>query len=250
MSMFDRTLVILSTAALITALGPRDSARAQIPDKFENLKVLPKDISKRELVSIMRSFSGALGQRCSFCHVGEAESSLDTYDFKSDEKQEKITARAMMKMVSAINGDLIPTAKIDDPTRVRCVTCHRGLENPETLDQVLLATAQKDGVQAAIDRYRELRDKYYGSGSYDFDTGTLATVAETLAEKDLDGALAIASLNVEYNPEDAYAYLMLGQMQMTKGDKTAATASVERALAIDPDNKWAKRVLERIKASE
>jgi thioredoxin reductase len=43
----------------------------QIPDKFTNLKVLPKDISKQELQSTMRGFAFALGVRCEHCHVEE-----------------------------------------------------------------------------------------------------------------------------------------------------------------------------------
>ena len=37
---------------------------AQVPDEFTNLKIFPKEIGKRELVSAMRQFAGALGVRC------------------------------------------------------------------------------------------------------------------------------------------------------------------------------------------
>ena len=43
---------------------------AQIPDEFTNLKLLPKDISKRELIGIMREFASGLGKRCNYCHPG------------------------------------------------------------------------------------------------------------------------------------------------------------------------------------
>ena len=46
------------------------TANAQVPDEFTNLKVLPKDIGKRELISVMRAFSSALGVRCKHCHMG------------------------------------------------------------------------------------------------------------------------------------------------------------------------------------
>src|SRR5258708_32455280 len=48
-------------AALLLTGTP---AAAQFPDKFTNLKVLPKDISKHEMESTMRSFAFALGVRC------------------------------------------------------------------------------------------------------------------------------------------------------------------------------------------
>ena len=53
--------------ALFTLLAA--SALAQVPDEYTNLKVLPKDIGKRELLGTMKSFAGALGMRCSDCHV-------------------------------------------------------------------------------------------------------------------------------------------------------------------------------------
>jgi tetratricopeptide (TPR) repeat protein len=43
----------------------------QIPDKFTNLQVLPKDLGKRELLETMKNFTRALGVRCQFCHIGE-----------------------------------------------------------------------------------------------------------------------------------------------------------------------------------
>jgi hypothetical protein len=54
-------------------------------------------------------------------------------DFASDEKQQKKTARVMMKMVGEINAKLgselgKPAA---DVTQVQCITCHRGSAIPK-----------------------------------------------------------------------------------------------------------------------
>ena len=239
-------VVLVAVTIVILLVG---SATAQIPDKFENLKVLPKDISKRELVDIMRSMSTGLGVRCSHCHK-ESDDPAWEFDFKSDEVEAKEVARAMLKMVTAINGELIPTANMENPTRVRCITCHRGLQNPETLDNILLEKAQKDGAEAAVTSYRELRDEYYGSGSYDFSSRTLSTVAQKLAATDVDSAITITRFNVELYPDDTYAHTLMGQLLLTKGDTAAGIASLERALAIDADNRWAKQLLERARKSE
>ncbi|MGB8131789.1 MAG: hypothetical protein WCG81_18525, partial [Candidatus Angelobacter sp.] len=56
----------ISTAALcfsslVMLLALSTEATAQIPDKFTNLQVLPKETSKAELVSIMRNYAGDLG---------------------------------------------------------------------------------------------------------------------------------------------------------------------------------------------
>ena len=52
------------TAAAILVLGPLGVAHAQVPDRFTNLQVFAKDISRKDLVGAMRSWAGALGIRC------------------------------------------------------------------------------------------------------------------------------------------------------------------------------------------
>src|SRR5262245_20236084 len=95
---------ILATGFLSASSG----VRAQIPDKFTNLKVLDKKIAKDDLVQTMRGFSMALGVRCGYCHAPKAGAQMVQghvpLDFASDEKAPKGTARKMMKMVSDING--------------------------------------------------------------------------------------------------------------------------------------------------
>ena len=93
----------LILGALLVAGVP--ATHAQIPDEFTNLKVLPKDISKGELVSVMRGFAGGLGVRCNHCHEGPGN--LQGMDFATDDKESKRTARAMMLMVKAINGEYL-----------------------------------------------------------------------------------------------------------------------------------------------
>jgi tetratricopeptide (TPR) repeat protein len=253
MSVLGRSLAAIAFlfAVLVGPLaGP---AAAQIPDKFENLKVLPKDISKRDLVATMRAFSGALGVRCKHCHVpGKDPNSLDGYDFASDEPKHKNIARAMLKMVTEINENQIAKAGIESPSRVRCVTCHRGLEKPETLDNVMMAAVEKEGAAKAEEKYRMLRTDYYGSGSYDFRPQTLQQVAERIASdpKKVDSAISMLKLNLEFAPEDAQSHVMLGQMYGMKGDRAAAIASFERAVELEPDNAWVKQQLEKARSAK
>src|SRR5262245_60488717 len=101
-----RTLSVLS---LLVA----SSASAQIPDKFTNLQVLPKDISKAELVMTMRSLAGDLGFRCHNCHVGPDD--LTGMDFAIDEKPTKKVAREMLKMVQTINATVKSLPPRDEP---------------------------------------------------------------------------------------------------------------------------------------
>ena len=243
--------LLVCTLSCVVAAASFGSAGAQIPDEFTNLKVLPKDISKGELVGMMREFAGALGQRCNFCHVGEDPNSLQGYDFASDAKEHKQVARVMMSMVEEINGKLLPKIGHAPEHAVSCVTCHRGVKEPVTMKDVLSEAIAEGGVTAAEARYRELREEYYGKGAYDFSGAALNGVAEDLARKsnDLDGAIAIMKLSIEFNPDEAFGHLMLGQLYARKGDKEAAIASVERALEIDPDNGWAKQMLTRLQSN-
>src|ERR1700746_2837753 len=85
---------------------------AQFPEKFSNLKVLPKDISRAELQSTMRGFAFALGVRCEHCHTEKAGGGKFEMDFAADDKEAKKTARVMLEMVAAINRDYI--SKVPD----------------------------------------------------------------------------------------------------------------------------------------
>ena len=67
------------------------AAQAQFPDKFTNLKVLPKDISKTELQSTMRGFAFALNVRCEHCHAEKRGGNKFEMDFAA----ERITRELM-----------------------------------------------------------------------------------------------------------------------------------------------------------
>ncbi len=118
-------VVALVAVAVLTWSTP---ATAQIPDKFENLQVLPKDTSRMDLINTMKDFTFALGTRCWYCHDGEGDD-LSTFNFASDVKPAKAAARSMMLMVQEINTKYI--SKLDTDHRVTCYTCHRGKVEPE-----------------------------------------------------------------------------------------------------------------------
>jgi photosynthetic reaction center cytochrome c subunit len=113
-----------------TAQTAPQPPRWQPPDPT-NLQVLPKTITKPELVNAMRGFTRALGVRCEFCHVGEGND-LSTFDFASDDKRQKRNARVMLRMAGDINAKLadIPEPRPTDTPAVTCFTCHRGQQKP------------------------------------------------------------------------------------------------------------------------
>jgi thioredoxin reductase len=121
-------------AALVCFVGVLTSAvAAQIPAKFTNLQVLPKDIQRPELLATMKNFALNLGVRCEHCHVGEGND-LSKFDFAADTKPAKATARRMLRMTMDLNKQV---AEIGEPAaagapKITCFTCHRGATKPLT----------------------------------------------------------------------------------------------------------------------
>ena len=114
--------------------------------QWKNLKILPQDISKDGLDSVMHHFTHSLGVKCTYCHAGNpAERKMD---FPSDEKPEKLIARKMMEMTIDINknhfqqiAEMMDSGKMAENTDtssvsymlkyVTCYTCHHGDPHPE-----------------------------------------------------------------------------------------------------------------------
>jgi len=168
--------MLLSLAAL--------AAEAQMPDKFTNLQYFPKTISRQELMGNMRGFSFSLGVRCQFCHAGKDGNKREQMDFASDEKDTKKTARAMLRMVDAINQEYIAKMGRTAPIRVECVTCHHQLSIPKTMNALLAETIDKKDIQAALALYRDLRKNGLGNGQYDFGETSLNILTESLLKQD------------------------------------------------------------------
>ena len=124
---------------LTAALGAQAPAAGQgraggaPPAPPTNLQVMPKDIPRPQLLQTMQAFNQALGVQCSHCHqfVGPGD---PMNDMAADVKPQKNAARAMMRMVAAVNPQ-VATGVNKTPetaTRVGCWTCHRGQAIPET----------------------------------------------------------------------------------------------------------------------
>lgn len=136
---------------LVLILGCTTTAQttptvAQAPSEFKNVQVLPKTLTRQELIAIMRTFTRGLGVRCNHCHVVTETTPEEKLDFPSDAKEEKRVARVMIQMTQQINGawlerveeaeghheEVTPeaSATLLQP-RVGCWTCHRGKTEPE-----------------------------------------------------------------------------------------------------------------------
>jgi tetratricopeptide (TPR) repeat protein len=243
-SLAATTVMLLSLAALPTG--------AQVPDKFTNLQYFPKTISRQDLLGNMRGFSFSLGVRCQFCHAGKDGNKLDQVDFASDEKDTKKTARAMLRMVDAINLEYIAKMGRTSPVRVECVTCHHQLSIPKTMNALLAETIDKKDIQAAIVLYRDLRKNDLGSGQYDFGETSLNILTESLLKQNkAKEAVAIMELNVEVNtPPSGWAYNLLAMSHVANKEVDKAKADYQKILELNPQDEWAKKQLEQLNGSK
>jgi tetratricopeptide (TPR) repeat protein len=253
--MTNRLSNAFRTLTIVLLLAPfAHAVQAQIPQKFENLKVLPKNIGRDSLIQVMRGFSIQLGVRCTYCHVteprpaGAAADAPEKVIFKSDDKIQKRKARFMLQMVAKLNNKILPDLpERHDPRIVmRCVTCHRGSPLPQALDAVLTDIIDRHGVDSAIARYKELRENME-SGRYDFSELSVNELARTLAGNGkTDAAIAMLEMNQGYNASSADIDYALGGLYLTKGDKDKAVAHYRAATTRRPQDTRSKHKLDSL----
>lgn len=238
--------------AWLFALAIVQVAAGQVPDTFTNLKVLPQDISKQDLMDTMKDFSRALDMRCEDCHAGDPAKGFAGLDFASDEKENKKTARLMMQMMHTINTNYIDKLDGDRGQRVTvaCVTCHHGQHRPRMLADVLNDVLTRDGLDSAVACYHALRDEYYGSFTYDFTAGPLNEVAMGQSESgNYENAIALLQLNLEMNPESPFVMYQLGEAYAALGDTAKAIEQLEACEKIMPNRRLTHR-LEELKSAQ
>jgi hypothetical protein len=244
--MHTKWFYIVSFSALFLFFSNISST--QIPDRFENLQVLPKDISKKDLVDIMRSYTRALGESCEYCHVGKGRD-LSTFNFASDDKAQKKTARAMIQMAHAINEQYISKIATNSKTKITvgCATCHHGQARPEPIEDVVRAKLNEDGAETAVRKYRELREQYYGGYVFDFTEGPLSRLAMDLSEKEkLSDAISLLKLNSEFHPASARLELLYGDVLLKSGMKEEALVHYRKSLEIEPENELLEKKVQEL----
>ncbi|MDP2955261.1 MAG: c-type cytochrome [Longimicrobiales bacterium] len=245
-----RSLRLAACLTLLPMLGvgallPVAASAQEAP---ENLQVLPKDMTRQQVNQVMRGFTAGLGVRCSACHVGEEGQPLNTYDFASDDKPMKLKAREMLRMSAAINDTYLAELpeRREPNVRVTCITCHRGVTRPQPIESIVQQTMAEDGVDTALERYRQLRERHSGGFAYDFTDRPLVALSDALAEGNADAAVRILELNLEFNPRSALSLFGLARIYDTAGDKDKAIDHFRRGLEIMPDNAQAQRRLKEL----
>jgi tetratricopeptide (TPR) repeat protein len=241
--LFFFSVIAFSAYIKINAQNGRD-------EKPKNLKVLPESISEKDIRSIMQGFTTALGVRCNYCHDDSKGSSFNQIDFASDSKPAKQVARVMIKMVKSVNQDLLKDARNINSNlgEAACITCHRGSPSIKMLEDVLFTEYQKNGFDSAFKKYDELKKKYYGGFTYDFQDHSLLSFASKVFDAGKpEDALLIVKKNCELFPESSTSFTFLGDFYSKKGDTPQAITCFEKALQMDPNNRFAAQQLKKLK---
>lgn len=143
---------VLGLAASLALWGRAAQTQAQqqgdkpVEQTRKNIQVL-KGLPESQLFPEMNFIASSLGVQCGFCHVsnGKDAQGRTNWVWESDEKEEKKTARDMMRMVLAVNGGNFGLSR----GQVTCYTCHRGQEHPQNMPTLPLAVSGHEAAPGA-----------------------------------------------------------------------------------------------------
>ena len=160
----------------------------------------------------------------------------------------KDIALAMMAMTRDLNAKVqAATGKsTNEATRVECVTCHRGVAIPQPLSAIILRTVAEKGGAAAAEQYRDLRKQYYSRATYDFSEDALLQMVQRVVQGRPDDAIVLLRMNLEFNPQSAKTYALLGFAYTRKVDDASAITNLQKSLELDPTNAMARGQLEQL----
>ncbi|MEO6520199.1 MAG: c-type cytochrome [Mucilaginibacter sp.] len=130
-----KLIVTFCLTATVVFAATASMQQQEEKHEWKNLKVLPKNISEKELDHVMDEWRDALGVKCGFCHARDAATGKN--DFASDAKPEKEMARKMYTMTAKINKKWFKEDKSDKNSKdmlaaITCFACHHGAAHPET----------------------------------------------------------------------------------------------------------------------
>jgi len=188
----------------------------------------------------MQEVAQALGVRCEYCHSAPRGS--------GQPEPKKDIALAMMAMTRDLNAKVqAATGKpANETARVECVTCHRGVAIPQPLSAIILRTAAEKGGGAAAEQYRDLRKQFYSRDTYDFSEQALLDMVQRVVQGRPDDAIALLRMNLEFNPQSAKTYALIGFAYTRKVDDASAIANLQKSLELDPTNAMVRGRLEQL----
>jgi tetratricopeptide (TPR) repeat protein len=123
----------------------------------------------------------------------------------------------------------------------------RAYDTRKSIAETLSSTIASSGVDEAAKQYHDL--KVAASGPYNFDEDELNTLGYQLIRANkLKEAIHIFQLNVEAYPQSSNVYDSLGEAYMNDGDKPQAIANYQKSLELNPKNRNAILMLQKLNA--
>src|SRR5258705_8356602 len=207
-------VVLIHRTAAQNPPAPQTPVEQTVDQVHKNIQVL-KGLPESQLIPVMNYMSTSLGVRCNYCHVQKD----GNWDFPSDEKGEKKSAREMITMVTGINK-----STFKGNAEVSCYTCHRGrtsvvhtLSMPmPTPEPQPSATAQTSRQREALPSADQIIDKYYQA------LGGAAAI-EKLKSLKMKGTLA-----TENSPDLGFELTQLGPDMVLAKITTSQMGVIER----------------------
>jgi uncharacterized membrane protein len=117
----------------------------------------------------------------------------------------------------------------------------------KSIAETLSATIASSGIDAAAKQYHDL--KAAEPSTYNFDEGELNSLGyQLIGTKKFKEAIGILQLNVEAYPQSSNVYDSLGEAYMDDGDKPLALANYQKSLELNPKNRGAVVMLQKLNA--
>ena len=117
----------------------------------------------------------------------------------------------------------------------------------KSIAQTLSVTIAARGIDQAVTQYHEL--KAAQPAAYNFDERELNALGyELLRASKFQESIGILQLNVEAYPQSGNAYDSLAEAYMDSGNKAQAVANYRKSLELNPKNRGAARMLQKLNA--
>lgn len=110
---------------------------------------------------------------------------------------------------------------------------------------ILLDEIMQNGIDAGLERYRELKDARPSDDDFQNDELLVDMGYDLYGVPLLDKAKRVFEFAIKEFPQSAYSYDGLGDIAIAKGDYETAIRHFETSLAIDPENDYAVKGLAR-----
>ena len=118
----------------------------------------------------------------------------------------------------------------------------------EVIDRLAAAFATHDPARLTM-AYRAMGD--YGMPAAHIVESTInATGYRHLENSEIDAAIAVFELNIDTFPESANTWDSLAEAIMASGDREMAVRFYRRSLELDPDNRNAAHIIERMSGEQ